>query len=126
MGRFYQFVKALRRYSRKQGWRPRLREKIHSAVISEHPDFDPSAANEMADFFSALANNILDCASTPFPDPLVEMRNPHQVEQWLSSTQRVAEGGILRPVYTDHQIDEILRKTFGKDWKWQSKRVPRT
>jgi hypothetical protein len=116
MKRFYGFVKALRRYSRKRG-SPRLRANIIMAAKIKHPELDEECLEERADYFSSLAHKILDYESTPFPDPLVEKTNPHAVAISLGMIQKVDEHGRPHPAYTQEQIDNRLAEMFGDDWR---------
>jgi hypothetical protein len=84
--RFYQFVKAIKRYSRSNHG-PKIQENIIQAAKKKHPEFINDLINEMAEDFSGRVHQILDYESAPFPDPFVEMRNPHAVSLYLDSLE---------------------------------------
>jgi len=45
------------------------------------------------------------------------MRNPYAVSLHLLSYQRIDDKGKAQPLYSSEQIEEILAKNFGKDWR---------
>jgi hypothetical protein len=50
------------------------------------------------------------------------MRNPHEVLLHLGSLKSADKKGDLHPLYTEKQIEEILAKNFGPDWRKQWRR----
>jgi hypothetical protein len=120
MERFYKFVKAIKRYAR-SNYGPKIYKNIIKAARKEHPGLDEGHIREMAEDFSSIVHKILDYELTPFPDPIVEMRNPYEVSLRLRSIQRADKKGDLRPFYTDKQVEEILDKNFGPDWRERSR-----
>jgi hypothetical protein len=116
MERFYKFVKAIKRYSR-SNYGPKILENIVKAARNEHPDLNDDYVKEIAQDFSSISHQILDYESTPFPDPLIEMRNPYAVSLRLFSIQVSDKKGNLRPFYTEEKIEKILAKNFGPDWR---------
>ena len=95
MERFYTFVKALRRYSRKRGLGA-LKDNMRAAASHYHPDLNDAYVTEMAGFFLSAAETIFAYEATPFPDPLVEMRDPYLVNAAL----------YARTDYTDEEIEQ--------------------
>jgi len=116
MQRFYQFLRALKRYSRKD-WTLDFRERIFRAAKDNHPEFDESYLVETIDYFVRQEEIICDYHSAPFPAPLVEMSNPYLVASYLSLLLVVDDEGNERSMYTSEEIEEILAKNFGKDWR---------
>lgn len=119
MERFYKFVKAIKRYAR-SNYGPKIYQNIIKAVRKEHPNLNEEHIEEMARKFSSIVHKILDYESTPFPDPIVEMRNPHFVSLRLRSIQIADKKGNFHSFYTEKQIEEILAKNFGSDWRERS------
>ena len=120
--RFYKFVKAIRRYAR-VNYGPKIRQNIIEAARKEHPRLDEDYIKEMAESFSSIVHKILDYESTRFPDPMVEMRNPYAVRIHLRGVEKADRKGILRPFYSEKQIEDILVKNFGPDWDVRSRRT---
>jgi hypothetical protein len=120
MGRFYQFLKALNRYSRK-GWDRSFRENIIKAAKDHHPDVGEDHLREMADFFTGKAAKCFAYESALFPDPLVERTNPYHISLHLRALQRIDDKGIAHPMYKSEQIEEIVTKEFGKNWRSQKR-----
>jgi hypothetical protein len=120
MERFYKFVKAIKRYAR-SNYGPKIYKNIIKAARKEHPSFDEGHIMEMAENFSSIVHKILDYESTPFPDPIVEMRNPYKVSLRLRSIQKSDKKGNLHPFYTENQIEKILEKNFGPGWRKRSR-----
>lgn len=116
MERFYQFIKAIKRYSR-CSYGPKIRKNIIKAAKKEHPNFTDDLIEEMADDFSARVHQILEYESVPFPHPYVEMRNPYSVSLYLHSIQIPDKKGDLRPLYGEAEIEKILERNFGCDWR---------
>jgi hypothetical protein len=116
LSKFYKFIKALKRYSR-SNYRHRIKSIIVSAVRSEHPSLSNEHINKMASEYTSIANHILDYEESPFPDHLLEMRNPHVVYLILGSIQKRDRHGELVPFYNERQINDILESNFGLDWR---------
>ena len=119
MERFYQFVKAIKRYSR-TNYGPKLLKNIIKAAKKEHPEFSDDLINEMAEYFSGRVHQILDYESAPFPDPFVEMRDPYAVSLYLRRLRVSDRKGGFRPLHSQAEIDKILEKNFGTNWRERS------
>jgi hypothetical protein len=115
MQRFYQFVKALRKYSRKP-WQTKFHENIQIAAKANHPTLNDKYVTEMADLFLAHAEIIFAYDAVRF-DPCIEMRNPHDVRISLRRMQSTDGKGGKQPLYTPEQIEQILVDNFGINWK---------
>jgi len=120
MERFYRFVKAIKRYAR-SNYGPKIYENIIKAVRKEHLNLNDDHIEEMAAYFSSIVHKILDYESTPFPDPIVEMRNPYAVSLRLRSIQIADKKGNFHPFFSEKQIEEIIAKNFGSDWRDRSR-----
>lgn len=117
MMRFYQFVKALRTYSRKS-WQNMLYKNIILAARDYHSNVNENHLIDMAEFFTGQANIVLDFDSTTFPDPLVEMKNPRLVLAYLRQFHQAADlNGNTRPLYTPEQLENIMIENFGANWR---------
>ena len=117
MARFYQFVKALRTYSR-NSWRDKFHQNVLAAAKEKHQGIDESYTRDMIEFFFNRAEAVLAFESVLFPDPVVEMRNPSVVLAYLRQFHQVVdEKGNTRPLYTPEQLEDMLEENFGKDWK---------
>ena len=116
MESFYMFLKALKRYRRKPWW-DNFRDNIVKAVKEYHSYSDEEWLNERIDIFLSTAATIFSYESAPFPNPLVEMGNPYAVSLALHRQQNIDEKGRSHPFYTDKQVEEILIKNFGEDWR---------
>jgi hypothetical protein len=114
MERFYQFLKALKKYSRKY-WAKGFHENIVKAAKDYHPNLDEKHITEMANFFIKKAETCFAYEEAPFPDPLVEKTDPYAVRSRLSRIQVLDDKGNTRPLYTSDEIEDILAKDFGKD-----------
>jgi hypothetical protein len=116
MERFYKFVKALKRYSRKKS-ALNISENIKKAVREHHPNFNEDYLDEMAQDFSSTVFQILDYEKAPFPDPLVEMNDPYAVSLHLGTLRKYDSNGRSMPLYSEEQIEKFLVRHFGKDWE---------
>jgi len=117
MTRFYQFVKALRTYSR-NSWRIKFRQNVLMAVKEKYESLDENHIKEMVEFFFNRAEVVLAYESVLFPDPIVEMKNPYVVLSFLRQFRQVVDAkGNTRPLYTSEQLEKILAENFGKDWR---------
>ena len=63
-----------------------------------------------------------DYESTSSPDPIIEMRDPYEVELTLQSYRIYKQGSQEQPLHTESQIEEILEKNFGTRWRDRYKR----
>ena len=118
MQRFYQFLKALKRYSRKD-WSAYFIQNIVNAAKHFHPNRDADCIRKAAVRFLEIAEDIFAYESAPFPDPLVEMRNPYQVALYLRSLRVYDEHGREQDMYSQEEIEKILEENFGPDWREQ-------
>jgi hypothetical protein len=114
LGRFYQFLKAIKRYSRKH-WATRFHQSVVEAATEFHPRLDKEHVHRMADFFLETARTIFEYESAPFPDPLVEMRNPHEVSLYLRTLRVYDNDGNVQYRYTSEEIEQILKENFGSN-----------
>ena len=121
MERFYQFLKALKRYSRKH-WAKGFYDNIIKAAKDYHPNLDEEHVTEMADSFLKEAETCFAYDEAPFPDPLVERTNPYLVSLSLRRIQVLDDKGNANPLYTFDEVEDILAKEFGKDWRSQEQR----
>ncbi|MBI4307929.1 MAG: hypothetical protein HY684_03905 [Chloroflexi bacterium] len=119
MARFYKFLKALGRYSRKRGWLGRLHRKIVIAAADYHSSLAKEHIRQMADFFVREAETIFFYESTPFPDALVESKDPYAMWASLQTARVLNKQGKARPLYTQAKIEEVLAKRFGEGWRDQ-------
>ncbi len=122
MERFYKFVKAIKKYARSK-YGPKIYKNIIKAAKKEHPNLNEAHVEEKARYFSSIVHQILDYESTSFPDPIVEMRNPYEVWRHLHKIQVTDKKGNLRPLYTEEEIEAILSKNFGSDWRARESRA---
>ena len=116
MERFYQFMKAMKRYSRKH-WTTRFHQSIVKAAAELHPRSSEKYIHKMADFFLQTAGTIFEYESASFPDPLVEMRNPYEVDLYLRTLRIYDSEGNAQYMYTGEEIERILEDNFGSDWR---------
>lgn len=65
MSRFYSFIKALKRYSRKY-WITNFRENIVLAVNQYHPGLQDKHVQDMADYFYGQAETIFAYEAAEF------------------------------------------------------------
>jgi len=70
----------------------------------------------LAEEFSDKFETIMEYEEVPFPNVMVEMRNPFAVSLHLRSVA-VYKDGKEEPFYTEAQIEDILRKNFGEGWR---------
>lgn len=102
--RFYRFVKAVARYSR----RAPSSGTIHNAIMSRWKEQrDNAALRETADHYTELYRTLLEYERTKgFPDPLIECRDI--VQYHLSLTARGASNGQYR---------KTMAMEWGPDWR---------
>jgi hypothetical protein len=115
MQRFYQFLKAMRLYSRSP-WQIKFRENIIKAAKKLHPNLQQEYIVEIADVFMHHAE-IAFAYDAAGIDPIVEMRSPHAVALSLRILEYIDEKGNNHPIYTQEQIEKILIENFGEDWR---------
>jgi len=88
------------------------------AAVEFHPDRDEKAVREAAIRFLEIADIVFSYEeASPFPDPLVEMRDPYQVSLYLSLLRVYDEQGGERYMYTLDEIEKILEENFGPGWR---------
>ena len=75
MERFYQFVKAIKRYRRNNS-KYNIRHNIIKAVRSEHPNLNDEFIEKMCEKFSGIAHHFLEYSSAPFPIRQIERGTP--------------------------------------------------
>ncbi len=115
--RFYQFLKAHDRYSRNKEI-IRLSRNIKLAAKEFHPKLDEEHINEIVEIYIERARIIRSYLQVKFPDHLVEMRNPIAVWGELHRIVKYDEAtGEFHPLYTDKELEEILNKHFGENWR---------
>jgi len=115
MKRFYQFLKALKKYGRGRA-QLHVRDGIFRAIKKQYPDVSDSHLNEMANFFSTRAEIVLAYEEATL-DPCVEMRDPYQVALSLRASHYIDENGNKQPIYSSTQIEKILAENFGPNWR---------
>jgi len=114
--RFYQFIKSLHRYARK-GKFGEVEKQLIRAVEDLHPDQPIESYKERISELAMIADEIHAYEETPFPDPLVEMKNPNQVYICLRRLKIDSGKGVIKPLYSDQMIEKIMTENFGKDWE---------
>jgi hypothetical protein len=111
--RFYQFVKACFKYRKKKISSSDIKTAIKEAVLSKRPTFNEEELDHLAEQFSQEFATIRDYEETPFPDDWVEMRNPIRVKHYL----RMLRDERNAQLYSESQIQEILKRNFGENWE---------
>jgi len=111
--RFYQFVKACLRYSRRKSdlcgpWLQYfldrdLRERIVNLQAREEVILEATI----------LFEHLIDFSKVSFPDHVLEMRNPYKVKAQLEGLFYSDD----RPVYPQEKIERILAEKFGESWR---------
>jgi len=104
--RFYRFVKAAARYSRRKTPWPR---DVKAGILTPWRRRRPAAAlNRTADRFVALYQTLLEYEKTRgFPDPLIERTDIVQYHLALTSTSRPNHA---------HE-DRVMAEVWGKRWQ---------
>jgi hypothetical protein len=106
MKRFYRFVKAVARYSRKAP----LQADVHALIVDRWSDqvADSIELDEIARKFAGLYETLLDYERTKgFPDPLIERTNIVKFYLELS----------IRGRGNDQHINRTMIEAWGKDWR---------
>ena len=107
--KFYAFVKSVLRYSKKRrngSWFRYFLERDLPKTGLGYEERIPELV--------ALFDHLVDFHhSTKFPDPLIEMRNPHLVKNILQMYKK--EDGTRQ--FSDDEINKTLKKNFGDKWK---------
>ena len=117
LGRFYKFLRASKRYSRKKHhWLEGFGNTILQAAKDFHPEYDESYIDKVVRRYVDEAITIFDYEAVEFPDPLVEMSNPWAVSAALSLRQCEDEEGNLHERYSLEEIEQILAENFGENW----------
>ena len=112
--RFYRFVKACIRYSRRNidtGWLRYFLERDLAKRYSEQ------YRDEIIAEILILFERILDFNKTSFPDHILEMKNPYAIYGVLRRYGYVDKDGKEKPYYSDAKIEKILRDNFGPSWR---------
>jgi hypothetical protein len=122
--RFCQFLKAIRKYSRRRHWTAGFHDNIVEAAKLYHPEMDEISIFEMADHFTDKAETVFAYEAAMFPHPLVEMTNADQVWSYLYSLQVADAEGNPHGMYSLEEIEKLVAESFGKDWR--EKRRKRT
>lgn len=119
--RFYQFVKACVRYSR---------SPVHSGWLRSflEADLPGSAGSEATGKICLLFEHLIDFSRTPFPNVLVEWRDPYRVSNGLESMRILDETGKERSFYSREQVKQLVEENFGVNWReeWRHGRPARS
>jgi hypothetical protein len=125
LGRFYKFIKALSRYSRKS-----ITQTLSSTVVSSaqdvHPEMSPREIQNVAQEYCEIAQHLLQFMQAPFPDPLIEMRNPNDVFLHLRSLRVYHHDRGWIDMYSLEEIEEFLGAHFGEGWETDPRWNPAT
>lgn len=118
--RFYRFVKACTRYSRH--WNAKQKIDVEWLRYFLERDLPKRYKNkqyrdEIIKEILTLFGDILDFNRTLFPDHLLEMRDPYSVMGQLRTQIYIDKEGNKKPVYSDDEIEKILRDNFGPSWR---------
>ncbi|MCQ3932537.1 MAG: hypothetical protein DPW16_18970 [Chloroflexi bacterium] len=116
MERFYIFLKALQRYS-KRDWFSELNATLLRAAKDFHPSVEEDLLAKTIGIFLEKAEVVLNYAKAEFPNPVVEMRNPFEVRGLLTTRKYLDRDGNEQTMLSDDEIEEILIKNFGKNWR---------
>jgi len=108
--RFYRFVKAIVRYSRRRPSSIEVESLIEARWEGRR---DSESLEETARHFASIYTAILDYENTNgFPNPLIERTNIVQCQIWLAS-ENVSE----------QQLDNSMSHLWGEDWRIQLQRA---
>ena len=113
--RFYGFVKACIRYSRRRLHGAWLRYFLERDFQKRGPDTEQ--IDQLISEVVILFEHILDFNKAEFPDHVLEMRNPYTVKLGLGSYLHDDGKGGVRPRYSEKEIERILRDNFGASWE---------
>lgn len=114
--KFYQFVKACLRYSRSRKDTHWLKFFLDKDLPEK---YNKDKCQELVETATFLFNHLLDYEKTPFPNYILEMRNPFSVKYELMRIRNY-DGSSY---YSIDAIEKILVDNFGTDWekKWLKK-----
>jgi hypothetical protein len=115
--RFYRFVKAVERYSRRKA---PSRADIHALIMQKGEEqdleLDREELDELANEFAERYQMLLDYEKTKrFPNPLVEQTN---ILDYYSALFARCQGN-------DQHINRMMTKVWGKDWQTKKDRAIR-
>lgn len=108
--RFFRFVKACITYSRQELHGEWLRYFLERGLQERYPD--ERSREQVVIEAVILFEHILNFNKVSFPSPVLEMRNPYLVSRALGSK---STGG--RRLYSEEDIERILRENFGESWR---------
>ena len=114
-GRFYKFVKACLRYSRKRVHEEWLRYFLERDLKERYTN--EQYRDELISELMILFQHILDFNRVSFPDHVLEMRNPYLVKMELERYHYIDENGSEKSLHSDSQIERILADNFGASWR---------
>jgi len=109
--RFYRFVKAYCRYTRKPRNGQWLRYFLERDMLNRYPDKEYTE-NKIIEIVS-LFDYLIDFFKVDFPKPILEMHDPYKV---MSEMQR-KERGDGSKFFSEEEIKATIERNFGKDWK---------
>lgn len=114
--RFYRFVKACVRYGRKRRNGQWLRHFLEEDLRDK---YDAEYTEQQIQNAVSLFDHLVDYENVSFPDHVLEMRDPYEVEAQLERIQK--NGGF--PALSEEAVNRILEKNFGSQWKklWKQK-----
>ncbi len=113
--RFFRFVKACIKYSRRalrEGW---LRYFLERDLQRRYAN--DKYREQLIVETVILFQNILDFNKVSFPDHILEMRNPCTVKMALECYYYTDKNGNKRPLHSRDEIEKILRDNFGAFWE---------
>lgn len=116
MVRFYKFMRALMQYGRKDPLKY-LDAGLLLAAKDKHPNLDDAHIEEIIGKYVGIAWHIIHYVRAPFPDPLVEMQDPIEVDLYLRRFRKDDEKGLSQPAFPPEERERILEENFGKDWR---------
>lgn len=116
MERFYMFLKALQRYS-KRNWFSELKGTLIGVTKDYYPLLEEDQLAKTIDLFLEKARVALNYTKAPFPNHVVEMRNPFEVRSSLTTSKYLDAEGNEQTLYSIEQVEEILIKNFGENWR---------
>ena len=109
--KFYAFIKSVIKYSRKYRNGHWLRYFLEKDLPQKYND--KAYCDQKIQQFVALFDHFIDFHKIKFPKHLIEMRDPIKVKWELQSIEK--ENG--QEFYNDSQIDQIIKKNFGENWR---------
>jgi len=117
--RFYKFVKACIRYSKHRS----AKQDIHGSWLRYFLERDlqnkyqGQYSDKLIHEAVVLFEHILEFSQTPFPDCLLEMRDPISVFWQLRRYKRTDVDGKETSYYSDDEIEKIMSDNFGLSWR---------